>query len=222
MDSRQPGKRHKIELLNSSSTKTNGLPEKSFGLLIDNQLQMSFSVHYPLKESVVDVMDQLTQVGYKVSVLTGDPEPKQELQNIRWDYHNGLSPEGKRKFLLDTKNKGNTFCYIGDGINDLLVMAEADVSIAMFDGANKSKTTADFILFNPKFSTLPKLFSASVQADKIIRMNFFWATIYNFTGLSLAVLGFLNPLISILAMTLSSGFVTSNSLRLKKLNFTSE
>ena len=210
---------HKLELLNNNSEKKHALPEGSFGLFVDNHLQASFGVHYPIKESAIDVMEQLVESGYRVSVLTGDPEPYRELQHQRWAYHGSCSPETKHQFIQKRKEQGDKVCFIGDGINDLLAMTEADISIAMFDGANRSKTTADLVLFNPDFKTIPKMLSASVWADKIIRMNFFWASIYNLTGLSLAIMGLLNPLISILAMVLSSTFVTGNSLRLRSLDF---
>jgi heavy metal translocating P-type ATPase len=213
--------RYSVQLLNSVHKKARDLTAGTFGLFVEDQLVMSFRVHYPLKKTAVAAMNKLVSDGFEVSVLTGDPEPNRELQNKGWTYHSGLTPEEKQK-LIQKMNQEETLCYIGDGINDLLAMAEADIAIAMFDGANKSKTTADLVLFNPNFDSIPKILDASARSGKIIRLNFFWASIYNITGLSLAVMGFLNPLISILAMVLSSAFVTANSLRLRNLRFTSQ
>ena len=105
---------------------------------------------------------------------------------------------------------------VGDGINDAPVLAGADVSVTFAAGTELAQASSDVVILNSKLAALRTFFAASRQLNHIIRQNFTWAFGYNAVILPLAVLGYVDPLIAMLGMSLSSLIVISNSLRLLK------
>jgi len=190
------------------------LGEGEFGLFIDGQPVASWEIYYPLKPDVRSVINNLSQ-RYRVSILSGDPVPKPELESDKWRYLGNMSPEEKSDFVMQCRARGETVFFVGDGLNDLLAMANSNICMAMYEGANTAKRDADLVQYNPNIAIIPSLLEMARKARTTFLFNIFWALIYNAAGLFLAVLGYLNPLISIAAMILSSFFVTGNSLRLK-------
>jgi cation-transporting P-type ATPase E len=70
-----------------------------------------------------------------------------------------ISPDTKRKIIAALKNHGHYVAMVGDGVNDVPALKEANLAIAMNDGAQISKDVADIVLLNNAMSTLPLAFS---------------------------------------------------------------
>lgn len=207
-------RKHEIELLNRAHPEAESLDKNSFGLFVDKVMVLKMEIYHPLKNDARDLLQDLTKNNYEVSVLSGDPEPQDEILSDKWTYRGNMSPHEKAEYV-ERKRKGKAkVLFIGDGLNDLLAMAKADSTIAMFEGSDKNKVEADMVFYNPDIKQLQNILSQAERTKKTIYQNFFWALIYNVVGLPLAATGFLTPLISIAAMILSSIFVTTNSLRL--------
>ncbi len=206
-----------IAVLNHKSDMSNQLKENEFGLFIEDVLALRFHISYPLKNEVLQTFRMLkSNKDVKISILSGDPVPRKELLHSDWTYLAHQSPEDKSAYIKTLTEKGDQVAFVGDGLNDLLAMAQADISIAMYEGVNQNKAEADIVFFNQSFSTLGKVFEQAKRVHKTLVANFIWAVLYNTVGVALAVLGLLNPIISIVAMILSSTFVTLNSLRLTR------
>jgi Cu+-exporting ATPase len=103
---------------------------------------------------------------------------------------------------------------VGDGINDAPALAQADLSIAVATGTQIATDTADMVLLNRDLRTLLNALRLSQAVYGVIRQNLFFAFVYNTLGIPLAALGYLNPMIAALAMSMSSVSVVSNALRL--------
>jgi Cu2+-exporting ATPase len=103
---------------------------------------------------------------------------------------------------------------VGDGINDAAVLAGAQVSIAMAEGAPLAHAVADVVLATPRLLALPGLFRAARDARRITRQNLSWAIAYNGIGLMLAAFGLVPPWAAAIGMSISSLAVTLNALRL--------
>ncbi len=76
-----------------------------------------------------------------------------------------IDPQQKRTIISIFKEAGYYTAMVGDGVNDVLALKEADVSFAMGDGGSMAKDVADIILLNNKFDILPKLLA---EGEKII------------------------------------------------------
>jgi Cu+-exporting ATPase len=105
---------------------------------------------------------------------------------------------------------------VGDGINDAAALATANLGMAVVSGTDVALKSADIILVRRNLEVVPDAIQLSRRTLGTIRWNLVWAFGYNVAAIPLAALGHLNPLIAGLAMSLSSVFVVTNSMRLRR------
>jgi Cu+-exporting ATPase len=123
-------------------------------------------------------------------------------------------PTDKAHLVKQFQSQGRKVAFVGDGINDAPALAQADLSIAVATGTQIATDTADMVLLNRDLRTLLNALRLSQAVYGVIRQNLFFAFVYNTLGIPLAALGYLNPMIAALAMSMSSVSVVSNALRL--------
>jgi heavy metal translocating P-type ATPase len=205
-----------LAVLNSHHHFTAQLKPNQLGLVVNSELNLVFTLAHQPKPQVQQAISALHALGLKVAVLTGDASPKPEF--LSCEYHNALSPEAKATLVKDYEQNFGAAVFIGDGLNDLEAMTTATTSIALFQGANQVKTTADFTLFHPNLLMIAEMIAFARTAKRKVLLNLVWAISYNTIGIALAAFGFLTPLWAIAIMTASSAMVTLNSLSLLKSN----
>ncbi|MET0378143.1 MAG: heavy metal translocating P-type ATPase [Spongiibacteraceae bacterium] len=130
----------------------------------------------------------------------------------------GASPEFKLEYLQNLQRQGRRVLMVGDGINDIPVLAAADVSIAMNNSSQLAKTTADCIFLNSHLDRLIHLLDAAAATSRIIRQNLTWALAYNAVAIPLAAAGWIPPYLAAIGMSLSSLLVLINASRLQRLS----
>ena len=128
----------------------------------------------------------------------------------------GASPEEKLTYIEELRNSGAKVLMLGDGINDVPVLAAADVSVAMAKASNLAKTHADSILLTGQLSAIKELMALSVKTRSIIRQNLVWALSYNILAIPLAAMAMIPPYAAAIGMSLSSLIVVINALRLQR------
>jgi len=178
-----------------------------------------------IKETSVEAIQQLKDMGIELYMLTGDNEAtaKAIAEQTSIPYYKAeVLPQQKADFVKELHKQGKVVAMVGDGINDSTALATADVSIAMGKGSDIAMDVAKMTIISSDLKKIPEAIRLSKQTVATIRQNLFWAFIYNLIGIPIAagilypINGFLlNPMIAGAAMALSSVSVVTNSLRLK-------
>ncbi len=127
------------------------------------------------------------------------------------------TPEDKLAYVRERQAAGEIVAMVGDGINDAPVLAGADVSLALADGAALAQRAADFVIGSGALRRIPQAIALARRSRRIVRQNLGWAIGYNLLALPLAACGLVTPWIAAVGMALSSLLVTLNALRLTRM-----
>jgi P-type Cu+ transporter len=125
-------------------------------------------------------------------------------------------PGGKADVVKRLQAAGRRVAMVGDGVNDSVALATADIGLAMGTGTDAAIEAGDLTLVRGDLRTVPTALRLSARTLRTIRVNLFWAFGYNIAAIPLAALGLLNPMIAGAAMAASSVLVVGNSLRLRR------
>ena len=192
-----------------------------FGL--DNQFLGMIAVADVVKEDSTEAVKELTDMGIRVIMLTGDNERTARAVAARagiTEVIAGGLPDGKEQVVRSLKEEGRV-AMAGDGINDAPALTRADVGIAIGTGTDVAIDAADVVLMKSSLKDIPAAVRLSRATLRNIHENLFWAFIYNIIGIPLAAGVWiplfhwqLNPMFGAAAMSLSSFCVVTNALRL--------
>lgn len=196
-------------------------PAKGQWLLLseDGNPRAWFGLHDGVRDDAAATITALQAKGLTVELLSGDTVDAVEslanqLNIATW--HAGISPEGKLARLRELQAAGETVVMIGDGINDVPVLAGADVAIAMNGATDLARTRADAVLLSPRLMRIFEAIEISRATRRIMRQNMTWSVCYNVSALPLAAMGLVPPWLAAIGMSLSSLVVVGNALRLSR------
>jgi P-type Cu+ transporter len=187
----------------------------------DGQVRGVITLVDQVKPDSAAAIAELIAMGITPMLLTGDSAAAarhvaEQVGIAADDVIAGVLPTEKADAIKDLQAQGRTVAMVGDGVNDSVALAVADIGMAMGSGADAAIDAGDLTLMRTEVHTVPTALRLSARTLRTIRMNLFWAFAYNAAAIPLAALGLLNPMISGAAMACSSLLVVTNSLRLKQ------
>ncbi len=185
----------------------------------DGQVRGGFVVSDTVAATSRAAVSALRDLGLHPVLLTGDhvAAAAQVAAEVGIDEVSAeVLPRGKVEVVRALQRDGRVVAMVGDGVNDAAALAQADLGIAMSSGSDVAIEASDLTLMRQDLGLVPQAIELSRRVLRTIKGNLFWAFAYNVAAIPLAALGLLNPMIAGLAMALSSVFVVSNSLRLRR------
>ena len=199
----------------------NSIVDVGHWLLLCNKQRVIawFLIADSLRVDSIQCIKQLKEMGYNVHMLTGDSSSNVEdvAKQLAIDHiSRGASPEDKINYINQLRHNDANVVMIGDGINDLPVLAGAQTSLAMGSASDLAKTHADAVLTSSKLTVITDAVILARKTKKIITQNIIWAFSYNMLALPLAAFGLVPPYAAAIGMSLSSLIVVTNALRLAK------
>jgi Cu+-exporting ATPase len=174
-----------------------------------------------VKPTSAEAIAELKALGITPMLLTGDNQAvavrvAAEVGIAATDVIAGVLPSQKADAISALQARGRRVAMVGDGVNDSVALATADIGMAMGTGTDAAIEAGDITLVRGDLRTVPTALRLSSKTLRIIKQNLFWAFGYNAAAIPLAALGLLNPMIAGAAMAVSSVLVVANSLRLKR------
>jgi len=173
------------------------------------------------RDGAKEFIDAAKARGIQVHLLSGD-----DVATVSWwahffgidSYIGAALPEDKYAFIQKLQAQGKIIWAVGDGVNDAPFLAKADISVAVGSGAPLAQAGADAVLTSGSLKTLVAALSISVKTQLIMRQNLIWAFVYNVVAIPVAMMGWINPWVAGIGMSLSSLAVTLNAWRLRKID----
>jgi Cu2+-exporting ATPase len=172
-----------------------------------------------LREDAPELIAAARARGWQIHLLSGDSSPMVDevaRQLGIEDARGGLTPDAKLAVLKQLHGAGRRVLMLGDGVNDVPVLAAADISVAMGSASDLAKTSADAVLLSNRLGSLVQGLTLAKRTRRIIVENLTWATLYNGLVLPFAALGWITPIWAAVGMSLSSLLVVLNALRLSR------
>lgn len=154
-----------------------------------------FALSDPLRPEAVEVIASLRSLGLAIHLCTGDNTTTAHaialqlnisLENVRA----GVLPQGKAEYIHELQQPvegvRKLVAFAGDGLNDTPALTAADVSISLSSGSDIAIHASSFILLSSHLGGIYKLLTLSKRVFLRVKMNFFWAGIYNVTLIPIA------------------------------------
>lgn len=189
----------------------------------NNSILGVYFIKDTLKPEAKEAIAELKKLHLNIVMLTGDNvlTAKAIADSLGIEHFiAGVLPGEKSNVIKDIKSKSKyDVAMVGDGVNDSVALATADLGLAIGSGSDVAKNSANIVLINNNLLDIANVIRLSNRTLLTIKLNLFWAFFYNIIGIALASGIFyysssliLNPMIASLAMSVSSIFVVLNAL----------
>jgi Cu+-exporting ATPase len=171
-----------------------------------------------IKKNAKNLVQNLAQKGIETVMLTGDHGSIAEKVSVEVGiskYFAQQTPQDKSQYIKNLHKDGKKVVMVGDGVNDILALASADIGIVMGSGSDIAIDVSDVVLLNDSLESLEDAFKISRTTYGLIKQNLGISLVYNVVTIPLAMAGYIIPLIAAISMSVSSLLVVGNSMRIK-------
>ena len=191
---------------------------------INDKVVGALAIADALKEDTVSAIKRLQQQNIDIHIMSGDQYSVVEYVGKQLGishYQGQMNPRAKADTIGKLMQQGKVVAMVGDGINDAPALAAADVSFAMYGGADVATNTASATLMRHSVTQVADALALAQATVRVVKQNLFFAFFYNILGIPLAAIGWLSPVIAGAAMAMSSISVLLNALRLRSSKLSS-
>jgi len=189
-----------------------------FYFALDKRVVAIYELNDKIKDGAKKLVDSLKNRGIETIMLTGDNELSalrvaKEINLER--VYSEQTPEDKAAFISKLHEAKKTVVMVGDGVNDVLALARADIGIVMGSGSDIAVDVSDVVLLNDSLNSLEDSFKISQTTYDLIKQNLGISLVYNAVTIPLAMAGYVIPLVAAISMSVSSLLVVGNSMRIR-------
>jgi P-type Cu2+ transporter len=191
------------------------------GLADDSGVLAWFALGDAPRVQAHQLIDELKGLGVRIHLYSGDrDENVQALARELGinDARGGMLPQDKLDAVKALQQAGAIVAMTGDGVNDAPVLAQAQVSIAVDQGAEAAQAAADMVLLSSEIGRLADGVKLARKTQGVIRQNLAWSVLYNVFAIPAAALGYVTPWMAGIGMSLSSLLVVLNAMRLSRIS----
>lgn len=186
---------------------------KNSSVYENGMLAASFKLEDTVRKDSKKVLRKILNRGYRLKVLTGDRTEiaRKIVKQVGLSEKNimaGISPERKSEVVKSSSHS----LMIGDGANDAIALASADVGVAVLGAMDISLRAADVYLTLPGLQSVEKLLTLSHETWKVVYRNLTFSLAYNALTVTGAFLGLITPLSAAIIMPVSSFTVLLSTL----------
>jgi Cu+-exporting ATPase len=183
-------------------------------VLVNDELKYYIRIADKIRPDAIYAINTLKDMNIKPVIVTGDNDltAKAVAEKVGVDeFWANVSPNEKVNIVRKYQIEGKKVCMIGDGINDAAALKSSEIGIAIGTGTDLAIESADIIIIQGEISKIIDAIEISKITFQKIKQNLFWAFFYNVIMIPLAMMGLMHPVLSEIAMFLSSINVILNS-----------
>jgi len=189
-----------------------------FYIAVDKEIVAVYELEDMLKHDAKELISQMNAKGIETVMLTGDQKDVANRIAKEVGINRVLfeqTPSDKSDYVEMLHKDGKKVVMVGDGINDILALANADIGIVMGSGSDIAIEVGDIVLLQSSLDSLMNAFKISRTTFILIKQNLLLSLIYNAITIPLAVAGYVIPIVAAVSMSISSLLVVGNSVRIR-------
>ncbi|MEA3228422.1 MAG: HAD-IC family P-type ATPase, partial [Campylobacterota bacterium] len=189
-----------------------------FYYAIDDEVVAIYELRDKIKENAKELVSNLQKRGIKTIMLTGDNDKTAQKVAVEVgikEYISEQTPKDKSEFIEQLHHDKKVVVMVGDGVNDILALAQSDIGIVMGSGSDIAVDVGDVVLLNDTLNSLEDAFKISATTYGLIKQNLGISLVYNSITVPLAIAGYVIPLVAAISMSVSSLLVVGNSMRIR-------